>query len=127
MDISRWRKHLKEHAKKWRASWPGSRRSSSALKHLFSPNTQFFVGGLIPTLGDAEGLACRGAAPPTVGPEFPIAGFAVVLPGAVLLFVLALALDIFELFALLDEEQPAQNAVAASSAQQAKVRRMFFS
>lgn len=81
---------------------------------------------MIPTAGDAEGLACRGAAPPTVGAELLIAGFAVVvLLGAALLFVLAL--DVFELFALLDEEQPAQNAVAARRAQQAKVRRMFFS
>jgi len=86
------------------------------------------VGGLIPTVVDEEGRACGGAAPPTVGPAFPIVGF-VALLGVVLLFMLALALvlDVFALFVSLDEEQPAHNAVTAKMAQQAKVRRMCFS
>lgn len=83
------------------------------------------MGGLIPTVVDEEGLACGGAAPPTVGAVLLIDGFAAL--GAVLLFMLALGLDVFPLFVSLDEEQPAQNAATAKRTQQAKVRRMFFS
>jgi hypothetical protein len=81
---------------------------------------------LIPTVVDEEGLACGGAAPPTVGPVLLIAGFAVLL-GAVLLFMLALGADVLGLFALLDEEQPIRNAATVKRAQKAKVLSMCFS
>ena len=83
------------------------------------------MGGLIPTVVDEDGRACGGAAPPTVGPEFPIAGL--VALGAVLLFMLAFVLAELEVFVLLDEEQPAQNAAIVMRAKKAKVRRMCFS
>jgi hypothetical protein len=83
------------------------------------------VGGLIPTVVDEEGRACGGAAPPTVGAEFPIAGL--VALGAVLLFMLVLGAEVLELFALLDKEQPASNAATVKRAQKAKVLSMCFS
>jgi len=80
---------------------------------------------LIPASLVGEGLACGGAAPPTVGAEDTGALFGAAPGVAVLAVVFVLVL--FELPVSCIEEQPPERAATARSVETAKILRMILS